>query len=173
MRVLFMFTTEDRKGVQMLYAAAHFAAREVNDPNIGEYVEHDIAVLQSPLYHDLMLYTALSFIRSIKLLVDCENIQRLFIDEFFPHMEFIGPAMLLLHESLTVLDNCENLRSKYVLNPTSEGEAMSLPARMMVCTCALQPPCLESCCALFQDHPTPAPTLATTHFSIACLTCCM
>ena len=77
-------------------------------------------------------------LRSIKLLVDCENIQRLFIDEFFPHMEFIGPAMLLLYESLTVLDNCENLRSKYVLNPTSEGEAMSLPARMMVCTCALQ-----------------------------------
>jgi hypothetical protein len=41
-------------------------------------------------------------------------------------------------------DNCENLRSKNVLNPTSDGDAMSQPARMMVLPHSLLPSLLLS-----------------------------
>lgn len=119
---------EDRKGIEVLYAASHFIAREMNDPNIGECVNY-INLVQLIMK---LVGNILPWIRSVKLLVDSENIQRLFIDEFLPHVEFIGPAILLFYDSLTVHDNCENLRAKYVLNPTSDGDAMGLPARMMV-----------------------------------------
>lgn len=107
-----------------------------------------IPILESKYFLCLFMisvfYTPFVSRRSIKLLVDSENIQRLFIDEFQQHMEFIGPASLLFYDSLTVHDNCENLRSKYVLNPTSDGDSMSYPAKMMVsavkplerCTCS-------------------------------------
>ena len=68
----------------------------------------------------------------MKLLSDSASIQRLFIDEFAPHADFIGDCIIQFFESLMAADNCENLRGKSVLNPTSDGDAMSLPASLLV-----------------------------------------
>ena len=66
------------------------------------------------------------------MLSDSDNIQRLFIDEFSANSDFVGDCILQFFESIMAGDNCENLRSKNVLNPTSDGDAMSQPARLMV-----------------------------------------
>lgn len=66
------------------------------------------------------------------MLVDSDNIQRLFIDEFAANTEFVGDCIIQFFESIMAADNCENLRSKSVLNPTSDGDAMGQAARLMV-----------------------------------------
>jgi hypothetical protein len=73
-----------------------------------------------------------SCLRLAKLLTDSDNIQRLFIDEFSVHSDFIGDCIFQFFESIMAGDNCENLRSKYILNPTSDGDNMGQPARLMV-----------------------------------------
>ena len=76
-------------------------------------------------------------LRLAKLLTDSDGIQRIFIDEFSPHSEFIGASILQFFESIMVNDSCENLRSKYVLNPTFDGDNMSGPSKMKVLSIAL------------------------------------
>jgi hypothetical protein len=58
---------------------------------------------------------------------------RLFIDDFFLHSEFIGNMMLEFHDSLVVNSNTENLRSKYILNPSNDGDCMTHPVKTPVC----------------------------------------
>lgn len=105
-RVMIMFTSiEDRKGIAAMFTSSYFLAKETNEPNLGELS---------------------------KLLTDSDNIQRLFIDEFSVHSDFIGDCIFQFFESIMAADNCENLRAKYVLNPTSDGDAMGQPARLML-----------------------------------------
>jgi hypothetical protein len=106
------------------------------------------------------------WVRSVKLISDSENIQRLFIDEFMAHMEFVGPALLLFYDSLTVHDNCENLRSKYVLNPTSDGDSMGMPARMMVSS-AFWSPCHAFFLQLVWSLPWPRPMLTACYILLS------
>lgn len=80
----------------------------------------------------LIFFAPLKYFRLAKLLVDSDNIQRLFIDEFAANTDFVGDCIIQFFESIMAADNCENLRSKSVLNPTSDGDAMGQPARLMV-----------------------------------------
>jgi len=104
MKVMLIFSSiEERKAIGSMYSAAYHCAKEENEPNLGELA---------------------------KLLTDSDGIQRIFIDEFSPHSEFIGASILQFFESIMVNDSCENLRSKYVLNPTFDGDNMSGPSKM-------------------------------------------
>ena len=60
---------------------------------------------------------------------------RLYIDDFFLQSEFIGNIMLEFNDSIMVNSNTENLRSKYVLNPSNDGDNMTHPVKLPVGVC--------------------------------------
>lgn len=66
------------------------------------------------------------------LITDCADVTRHFIDFFAPSLVFIKPILLQLKESIQIMDQCEDLRKSYLLNPINEGDAMGLPANRPV-----------------------------------------
>ena len=57
---------------------------------------------------------------------------RLFVDDFFLHSELVGNMMLELYDSVLVYSNTESLRSKYILNPSNDGDSMTHPVKSPV-----------------------------------------
>jgi hypothetical protein len=57
---------------------------------------------------------------------------RFFIDDFDLHAECVGDMLREFYESLLVSAHCEQLRSKYLLNPLNDGDTMTHPVHTPV-----------------------------------------
>lgn len=62
------------------------------------------------------------------LMTECADLNRHFIDFFASSMSCVRPIVLLLRDSVGLMNNYETLRKDGVLNPINEGDNMGLPS---------------------------------------------
>lgn len=75
-----------------------------------------------------------------KLLDECSNLPRHFIDTFASVQSSLCPMLLELRDSLAAVNNVDELRRIYALNPIDQGDQMGAYAQRSVsrhCNCPL------------------------------------
>ena len=115
----------EKKTIIAVYtSAAFFTTNSTDVVAVSEYVHLFFFIWHSSIFtccfRASVLFNALA------------NGPRLFIDDFASHSDCIGNMMLEFFESIQASVNPESLRSKYVLNPSNDGDSMTHPAKTLV-----------------------------------------
>lgn len=125
MRVMKLFDgIEEKLTIVALHTAAYTLLNEYTVRPGSSNSSHEVGVAGSLADSTLKGRTD----RLKLLMTECADLNRHFIDFFSSSMSCVRPIVLLLRDSVSLMNNYETLRKDGVLNPINEGDNMGLPS---------------------------------------------